>query len=616
MENQNNARLYTCPNCGAKFSPDTTGGVCPYCRTANPTLIDSQRRRYLKQQARKKQLKKAALRLFAALILLVALIVGVVSLISHIVKGNEAILFPIENISSTPLFYTDSDGKVYYVGKGNTSILIGKGEVSSFCSSEKNKITYFVFEGSRDLDALNTGGAQLLYVNESGNVGSVAEYPYGKIRMVQGGNCNYLYYLINETLSSYQSSSRLYLYEAGAKAPKKIADFSTAGDFDNFRVSPNGHYLLYKAQDDGGTKLMRYSVKSGTSESLGVKNAEPVSIDNKGAYYSYLKDAGQGTLEFYFETGVSDREKTALPANEVDRILISSDCRSFVLETGDLTLVKPLGADAVSIAARTGSGIGIRKYPLLSDSAEVSPYFREIAYTENATFFPYLYFAYNADGTRTVMSCEKDGTKHSLAENSFSDFVTNGTVSAFLDGNALYTLSLSAGGVPTLVSENFEGYTLLRLSENGKYIFYADSDGNVYRIPFDYTGRDWLKIAVDADPLLLSKDGRSKVYFSDSALYCGKDADAFKIAQGVSASNTYILNDGARILYLAESDASKAQGAFTLYACDGKKTVGIADNVLKIQGYPFFAASYVDLPYSSYIEPVQAADSGAASDTP
>lgn len=605
MENQNNRILYTCTSCGAKFSPDTTGGVCPYCRSSHPQLIHTQRKQYRKQQARKKQLKKAAVRLSVALCLLIVLIVGICCLVSNILRGNEVLLYATEQVSSTPIFYTDSDGMTYALGKDGNGILIGKGRVGDFCSSDKKKLTYFVFEGSRDPDALGTNSELLLSIDAGGTVRSIAEYPYGTLSFVQGGNCDYLYYIINETLSSYQNASRLYLYKAGDKAPKKIAEFSTATGFDNFRVSPNGHYLLYKAQEEGGSKLMRYSVKSGVSESLGIKNAKPISIDNKGIYYSYLRKNESGTLDFYLESGVSDREKLELGFSVVDRISMTADCRSFLIENGNLTVIKALGTDAVTIAARTGSGIGIDRIPALSslDEAYDITGLHALCVTENKSFFPYYYCNYEANGNKSIYCCEKDGTKRAVIDHAVSDFVTNGMHAAYIDNHSLYTVVLDKNqNAPTLVSENFEGYTLHAVSENGKFIFYRDTDGNLYRIPFDYMGRDWLKIAVDAEPILLSDDGRKAIYFSDNALYAGKDDESYKIADAVSENDTYISSELKTIWYLAESENSKAQDSLSLYRYDGKKVAHVADNITTLYAYDYMAASYLDIPYSSYVE--------------
>lgn len=605
MDTQNNRVLYICTACGAKFSPDTTGGVCPYCRTAHGQLIQTQRNRYRKQQARKKQLKTAAVRLSVALVILIVLIVGICSLVSNILRGNEVLLYATEELSDSPFFYTDSDGMAYVLGSDGNGILIGKGRIGDFCSSEKKKLTYFVFEGSRDPDALGSNSELLLSVDASGTIRSIAEYPYGTVSFVQGGNCDYLYYVINETLSSYQTASRLYLYKTGDKAPKKIAEFSTANGFDNFRVSPNGHYLLYKAQDDGGSKLMRYSVKSGSSESLGIKNAEPISVDNKGTYYSYLRRNDGGMLDFYVESGVSDREKIELGFSTVDRISVAADGRSFLIENGNLTVIKVIGTDAVTIAARTGSGIGIRRYPTLSSDGEAFEIsgVHTLCATENKSFFPYYYFNYEANGNKTLYCCEKDGTKRAILDHSVGDFVTNGVNAAYIDDHSLYTLVTDKGqSTPTLVSENFDSYTLHAVSENGKFIYYRDVDGNLYRIPFDYMGRDWLKIAVDADPIVLSSDGRKTVYFSDGALYAGKDDESYKIADAVSASDTYVTSDLKTVVYLAESENSKAQDSRSLYRYDGKKSVLIADNVTSLTAYSHRAANYLDIPYSSYVE--------------
>ena len=83
--------------------------------------------------------------------------------------------------------------------------------------------------------------------------------------------------------------------------------------------------MIYKAEDGQNTKLLRYSVKESVSELLGVKTAEPVSIDNKGKYYSYIKTSANDKAEFYVESSVNDSEKVTLDKLCADRIVVSKD---------------------------------------------------------------------------------------------------------------------------------------------------------------------------------------------------------------------------------------------------------------------------------------------------
>ncbi len=605
MSNGKKPVLYSCRACGSKFSPQSTGGICPYCHSANPALVELQRKNFKRQQIRKKQLRKAAFRLSVALLILIILIISAVSIISHIIRGSETLVYATENIGTSPVFYTDSDGLVYYC-ENNNPFLLGKGSIIDFSYSEKNKVAYAVFNGTTNLDSL-TSSVMLLKITDSGKkIDTVAESAYGTINFKSGGNCEYIYYIINESLSNYQSSARLYLYQTSGGDPKKIAEYSNSGFYDNFRVSLNGRYLLYKAEDGDGTKLMRYSVKSGENEALGIKNAEPITIDNKGIYYSYIRKNEDGLADFYIESGVSDREKTALDKAFADRILVSNDARSFVIETGNITTVKTVGTEPCVIAAKTGSGIGIQILKALSetDSSElISSSVYAIEYCENSGFLPYYYMTENDDGTQTLMSCSKNGEKNSLTESTFSDFCTNGSEAAFISDNSLYTMQIDAKNTATtLVSENFESYKLSSMSDDGKYIFFTDSDGNLYRIPFKYNGANWTKVAVDAVSYVSSDDGHSGAYISGASLYFIRDSKQEKISDGVNTNKIYVMNDAGLLYYLASSDTSKADNAYSLYFFDGKNNALIQDNIVDISAFPYFSLLFEDIPFSTYAD--------------
>ena len=113
MQNGNSSKLYSCRNCGSKFSPAHTGGICPYCKSTNNELMNHQRATHRKQQRRKKQLKIAAIRLSVALIAILAVIIGAIMLINNVLRSNEALVFETENFDASPLFYTDIEQKVY-----------------------------------------------------------------------------------------------------------------------------------------------------------------------------------------------------------------------------------------------------------------------------------------------------------------------------------------------------------------------------------------------------------------------------------------------------------------------------------------------------------------------
>ena len=155
MSNGKKPVLYSCRACGSKFSPQSTGGICPYCHSANPALVELQRKNFKRQQIRKKQLRKAAFRLSVALLILIILIISAVSIISHIIRGSETLVYATENIGTSPVFYTDSDGLVYYC-ENNNPFLLGKGSIIDFSYSEKNKVAYAVFNGTTNLDSLTS----------------------------------------------------------------------------------------------------------------------------------------------------------------------------------------------------------------------------------------------------------------------------------------------------------------------------------------------------------------------------------------------------------------------------------------------------------------------------
>ena len=104
------------------------------------------------------------------------------------------------------------------------------------------------------------------------------------------------------------------------------------------------------------------------------------------------------------------------------------------------------------------------------------------------------------------------------------------------------------------------------------------------------------------------------VYVSGSALYVSKDSKQEKIAEQINVSESYIMNSCGQIYYLSKSETSKAENAFSLYLFDGKNISVIADNVTSAVTYPYFSLSYKDIPYSTYIPPLSAANGQNGSD--
>ena len=597
MPTGNKHLLYPCHTCGSKFSPQSTGGVCPYCKTANPALVEYARKNAYKMNRRKKQIKKAVLRLSALVICFIAVIVGIVLLFSQLFKGGNDLVYKTEQPNSSPVFYTDSDGRLYYLS-GGKSYIVGKGQVSDHVYSEKNKVSYAVFEGSRNFDSTASASTLIKITNGGKNIETVAETYYGSISFVHGGNCEYIYYMVDEILSSYQTPSYLYIYSADEQAPVKIDEFSTDEYFGNFRVSPNGKYLLYKTEDDGGTKLVKYSATKAEKELLGIKNAEPVSIDNKGKCYSYLKkNPENGLATFYVETGVSDREQVSLPSGHASKIYVSSDCRDFVIESGLVTIIKQFGKTQTELLISGEKGFGIEYFDELS-YVDPSPLAESgvsnLYHCTNEAFYPYYYVSEASDGS-SLMYCDANGDANVLIESGFSQFCTNGDKGAYILQNALYTIELNPKKPKiTLASENFGDFKLEGISDNGKYIFCSDENGNLNRIPFKYKGSDWTRMAIDPKVSSVSDDGRRIIYSSDEVLYFSKDDKATKIADAVLSDKTFVTNGMKKILLLARSESSKAENAYTLYSFDGKKLSTVADNVTDL-----FAPAYLKLGQAS-----------------
>ncbi len=597
--------LYSCGVCHTAFAPLSTDGVCPYCQSRNPHLVERELQRQRRQQIRNKQIKTALTRLSIAAALVLILIISAVSLISSIIKNNESLIFDFEQMSSAPIFYTTSDGSAYY-RSSRSSALIGTGEITYFAYSKNDNTAYAVFKGRRNTESIAESTSLLKISSNGKKIETVVEAQYGSdIVFKQGGNCKYIYYLVSENLSSYQNSSRLYLYDSQSKKSIRITEYKNTGYYDNFRVSPNGRYMIYKAEDGQNTKLLRYSVKESVSELLGVKNAEPVSIDNKGKYYSYIKTSANDKAEFYVESSVNDREKVTLDKLCADRIIVSKDSRSFIIETGNITFVKEVGSEPCVIAAKTGSGLGISiiEQSTTHDTTDlILSSVHTVSYCENTKLLPYYYVSEDIDGTSMFMVCRKDGVKEDLVSGRFANYCTNGTLAAYIYENSLYTTKISTGQ-SQLVSENFERYTLKAISQNGKYIFYSDADGNYYRIPFKYNGADWTKLAVDPEPFVASSDGSDAIYYSEGSLHSIKNGKPSKIGDMVHSSKCYIMNDASYAYYLAVSDTSNIHNTYTLYSFNGSKTAVIDYNVVGIYSAPYFMMSYTGTPFSTYIKP-------------
>lgn len=595
----NNRYLHTCSGCGSKFYPTESGGYCPYCRTTTPALQEFYKRYSTKLKARQKQIRTAILRLSLIAVSFIALIILIISLISGIVKNSEKLIYEYGKVSNQPVFYTDSDGKVYYLSHKNESVLIGKGKICDFAASFNGKIVYAVLEGTTDIDSLNLDKSMLLKISDYKEVSTIAESSYGEISIASGGNCEYLYFLITETLGTYQSSGRLNLYIDGTDSPKRICDYSVSGDFDDFKVSANGRYLIYKVPEGENTKLMKYSVRTDESENLGVKNSEPVSIDNKGKYFSYLRMNEYNLLDFYIESSVSDREGFMLESMIADRIVVSSDYRSFVIEAGQLTSFVSKGEEGFTLLTQGADTISLdinnyKSQELCSSSGE---YVKDIDYSNSQSFLPFYYLPKNEDSRFTLMAILADGTKKALVDTGFDGYTTDGTKIAYFTQNALYTANADISNISQkLVSENFSRYTPNSMSCDGKYVFLYDKDRNVYRIPYKFNGSNLVNVATDAQIYKTSDDGKEIYYISGDALYYGAKSQAYRVCEKVVSDSVFVRDDFSRVYYLASSTNSKAENSYGLYVYDGKNNKAISMNITDIITTPSDAISYSVMP--------------------
>lgn len=606
-----NRYLHTCSGCGSKFYPTESGGYCPYCRTTTPALQEFYKRYVAKQKARQKQIRTAIARLSLIAASVIALVVLIISLISGIVNNSEKIIFEYDKITNQPVFYTDSDGKVFYLSPKNESVLIGKGRICDFVSSCDGKIVYTVLEGTTDVDSLNLDKSMLIKISDYKQASTVAESSYGEISIASGGDCEYLYFLITETLGTYQSSGRLNLYIDGADSPKRICDYNVSGDFDDFKTSANGRYLLYKVPDGENTKLMKYSVRTGESENLGVKNSEPVSIDNKGKYFSYLRMNEYNLLDFFIESSVSDREGFMLESMVADRIVVSSDYRSFVIEAGQLTSFVSKGKEGFTILTQGADSISLDINHLKSNEAgtQRGVYVKDIDYSNSQDFLPYYYLPKAEDGRYTLSVILADGSKKTLIEGGFEGYTTDGEKIAYFTQNALYTANADVSDISQkLVSENFSRYTPDSMSDDGKYIYLYDTDRNVYRIPYKFNGSNLVNVATDAQCYKVSRSGKEIYYISGDALYYGAKSQAYRVCDKVVPQSVYVREDFSKAYYLASSTNSKAENSYGLYSYDGKNSKAISMNITEILTSTKDAINYRKNPSGITVNTIETAD--------
>ena len=336
---------------------------------------------------------------------------------------------------------------------------------------------------------------------------------------------------------------------------------------------------------------MKFSVKTMESESVGVKNAEPLTIDNMGKYISYIKKNESGNLDVYIESNVQDREKVALETPFINSVLVSSDYRSFVFECGNISTFKSVGSDPFTILAKTGSGLEIKidEYSSYNvfENKDVS-FVEKVCYCENRSFLPYYYIDSN-DGQNQVMVADKTGNKTPLFDKTFSEYKSSGKNIAFISNGSLYTAQINNKDAATsLVSENFSGYSLTDISNNGKYIFFSDEDGNMYRMPYKYDGSNMTKIAVDAVFLEPSDNGKTALFVSNSALsILNKNLKIKKVSEKVDEKSVYFLEKFSKLLYIENENDSKS-----LYLYKNNKQNLLSSNIKQVISYPFLNLGY------------------------
>ncbi len=521
----------TCPVCGTKYKlpPEAVKNVTEERTSSvgNITESISSKFRLLIQGIKNmKQKTKRLIRLFASLFAVIVLFLVVIILCF---SDKEPLIFNASKLSNQPLFYYTTDNNLNCLFPNGKNVEIGTGVLRDYSASNDGKSVYLTFSGEFELDHTSYSGPtasnHLLSIENFEKVRYIYDNPDSVPEILCGGNNEYLYILNN--LGGESDFRELALIK------KNDEPLNISNGVKEVAISPNGHYVLFSIDDNGASKLLTYNTKTGKTENPGIKNATPLSIDNKGEYLIYAKKDSTNTMSIVAEKTTSERvEIPVITDTSFSRIIFSQDRRSLALEYSDRTTFYTCGSDTYStVLTYDGSLFGYN----IDENADYNiitiTEIPEISGAFGAELLPYYFFDKERQGIYCV---EKDGAKMPVFDRTFEQVkISENGYAAFVSEGILYSGKLSVKSPDLCEIMQMTDMTLRDISSDGKHIYLSDLDGNLFSVRYGKKNDTPVKVFVDPDVISFSEDGKKLLIVSDGLLSIIKGSKVTTVCDGI-----------------------------------------------------------------------------------
>lgn len=545
------------------------------------------------RETKRKREKKRSDTLIKLSVFVVAFSVLFICIMLFFFRDKDALLYKTGEYVNQPVFYHTEDGMLHCAFPNSKQCSIGKGELWQYISSADGKCVYLTYSG--EFASAQQSNYVLRISKHGKKVQKLAESKTYVPHMVSGGNNKYLYILTPK--DEIGNIFDLTLSIDGDKP------FEIAKDVKELTVSTSGRYALFSLEESGTSKMMVYSAAKNELINPGIKNAHPLSIDNKGEYMIYARKNTADSTDIIVEKSTTERvEIPIFKETELKSIIFSEDRRTFAAQYADRTVFYTCTDKDYTISnTYDGSLFG---YDFNDYVCHNYITFKEIPEVRNVfgkELLPYFYY----DKTnRFVYKVSRGGTRESIFDTYVIDElrVSEGDKCAFVSEGILYTGRLDKKKNDITRIMNFGGCTLIDISPDGKFVYYTDKDGNMFRTPYGESGENKVKLSVDPELVKLASDSSGLVTVSaGTATYIDKKGKESSIGEGFDVLQAYSASDKlSEIFWVGTStDEATEQTRKSLYFFDGKKSRLISDKVSDICVIADYAR--LDISKSSYV---------------
>lgn len=572
-----------CPGCGLKYKLPTEYDI--YVENARRAAIkateDAQKtgeecsNEAVREASRKMEKKRSGtlikLSVFAVLFSVLFLVFVLV-----LFKDKDALIFKTGEYENQPVFYHTGDGMLHCVFPNDRNCNIGKGEIVNYLSSANGKCVYLVYSGEF---ASAKASNYVLRISKFGKkVEKISESTEYVPVIVAGGNNEYLY-ILTQT-DEIGSVFDLTLSVDGDK-PIEIAK-----NVRELAVSTSGRYALISLEDNGTTKMMVYSAASRELTNPGIKNAHPLSIDNKGEYMVYARKNTADSTDIIVEKSTTERvEIPIFRESALKSIIFSEDRRTFAAEYTDKTVFYTCTDKDYSISnTYEGSLFG---YDFNDNVCHNYLSFKEIPKISNVYGKDLLpYYFYDREH-KFVYGISDGGVRESVFDTHIIDelCVSENNRCAFVSGGTLYTGKLDRKNNDITKILEFSGKELIDISPDGKFVYYKDSDGNMFRTPYGKEAKEPQKIAVDPDIVKISSNGKIMLVVSDGVgTVIDNNGNSEKLCDNIDITLSLAASDDfSEFFYVTgATDNDSGEEKISLYQYDSGKSKLISDKVADI----------------------------------